>query len=178
MNIIKKIKTTIRRQKMKKLLKTATELIYTNEKDLPKCLKKMVINKKGLDLLYIYLAIQTAAEAKNELDKFDVNNCLGECDLLLASIDNGEKLDDVSKHNQMKADVSLIKAELGFALGKFAYEENELSAKGTIYYAQKLKKGPLTYNDQKEFMEMSIRIIKAQQALDEHNRLKEKGISH
>jgi TPR repeat protein len=156
-------------RKIKKFIKSATNIIYIEESDLINHLeKKLVADKKPFDLLCVYIAIRIAADARTPIDKSHIKYALRELYSLNLAYQNHEEYEAVVGYLKANAEVSLIRAELEFMIAKKAYDTDKYSYQGIMYSIAKAKKGPLSFEERKEFATLAKKIAEAEDELEEH----------
>ena len=157
--------------KIKKLIKCATIIIYTEQSDLINYLERdLVAGKKPFDLLCAYIAIRIAAEARTPLEKADIDNTLKELYSSKLSFQNHEEYEAVVDFLKTKAKQSLLIAEIEFLIGKTAYDANNYSYEGIMYSAAKANKGPLSFEERKKFKTLATEFMEAEVKLAEHDK--------
>lgn len=137
--------------KIRRLIKNATRLIYSENFDFNDLVKHLTDNTNSNNLLRAYIAIRIAAEKKlnKTAQMSDILKEMRASEVLLTAPELHQTIFDLRKAEAQK---SLVQAEMEFYMDRLA---PEFSFRGIIYAAEKNKQGPLTQKEYNQFKSLS-----------------------
>ena len=147
--------------RLRRLIKNATRLIYSEKFDINDLLKHLTNNTNRNNLLRAYIAIRIAAEKKlNKTAQMpDILKEIHASEVLLTAPELHQTVFDLRK---VEAQKSLVQAEMEFYMDRLA---PEFSFRGIIYTAEKNKKGPLTQKEYNQFKSLSEQLDEVEQQI-------------
>jgi hypothetical protein len=148
---------------IRRRIKLATEVIYSEKFDLNALVRNLVPNNKSLNLLCAYIAIRFAADTKlgREIQMDDVLRDIRSSEVLL---NEPETCQSILELRKTEAEVSLLKAEIEIATDRLA---PEYSYKGIIYRAEKAKKGPLSHQERQQLKVFSEQLNEVERKIED-----------
>ena len=148
---------------MRRRIKLATEVIYSEQFDLNAIVRNLAPNNKSLNLLRAYIAIRFAADTKlgKEIRMDDVLREIRSSELFLNDPEACQPILDLRK---AEAKVSLLKAEIELATDRLA---PECSSTGILYRAEKAKKGPLSHQERQQLKILSRQLNEVERKIED-----------
>lgn len=152
---------------MARLIKLATQTIYSEQFDLETCIERLSGSKEDTDLLRTYMAIQTATKLTEPIDKNEIYDVMEE---LLSSEDhlNEPDFETILGLHKELAEVYWLERRVAILEGKLAYKTNEHSYEGLIYSIENAKRGPASCREREKFKKLAEEIAEAERELKEY----------
>lgn len=135
--MIKIIKIYFLKKQLARLIKQATQAIYSEQFDLNE-LTKILNSNKNIDLLKTYIAVQVATGLVLPLEKNEIDKALEVFLSFKKMLQYSEECENILELHKFKAEKNLLKLKIDFVIGKIAFEANEFSYEGIIYKAEKI----------------------------------------
>lgn len=140
--------------KMATFIDRATRIIYTTEQDLFRVLEEsLLVDLNPLDLLIAYIAIDTAASTRWQVDQADRDIALKtfyEALPSLLDLRTREEYTLFLEVHRLRAQANLLKFQIDLLIGKTAYESDEHSYEGILYSTARAKMGPLSQEERQK----------------------------
>jgi hypothetical protein len=163
------IKKFFIKRKMKRLIKHATEIIYSKRCGLFEVLnREMVGNIEYYDLLCTYIAFEVASDLKFPLNKRHIDYALEELASPYIQLETLEEYQNTLSIFKAKAEVSLAKLEIDFLINKIAFDNNEYSYDGIKYKMEQAKKGPLSLKENENCKQLANQMFIAKNDLQKN----------
>jgi TPR repeat protein len=147
--------------KMATFIDRATRIIYTTEKDLFRALEEsLLVDLNTLDLLIAYIAIDTAASTRWQIEQADRDIALKTLYAALPSLldlRTREEYTQFLEGYRLRAVTNLLRIEFDILIGKTAYESDEHSYAGILYSIAKAKMGPLSQEERQKARELAFK---------------------
>jgi hypothetical protein len=148
---------------MKKLLRLATEAIYSEQFDFND-LARYITDKKNTNLLRAYIVIRVAADTKLGIET-QMSDLLEELSSSEPLLRDPESHQSIMEYCKAKAEVSLLKAKIEFTMEQ---QSAEYSYEWALYHAEKAKKGPLTFREREKLRILANQLHAVECKLEAH----------
>ena len=169
--MVKYLQYYLTKRKMKKYIGQAIRIIYTRQSHLDEAIEtEFVRGKKYFDLICAYVAIHTAAKAKEPITKSDVTAACHELTSPLVSLETPEQYHQSLEILKDRAHVSLDLAERDFLFGRAAYEGDQYSLKGMMYDLIKSKRAPLSQKERDEVEKIYYALLENKRQMEAHEK--------
>lgn len=166
--MLDRLRRYLRWRAIKRLINVATEMIYSDQLDIDSLVSRMAVDKSQQNMVWVYMAIQFAAETKIEpnFNEYLRNRIIQDFD---AEVDRLRiDAEAVLEMHKLMAESSLIKRQIDFDIARMA---DEFSYTGLVYRAEMNKRGPLSHTALAMFKEKSEKLAALESALEAENEL-------
>jgi hypothetical protein len=154
-------------QKIKRFIKLAAEVIYSEQFDMEILVKELSSSNKSVDLLLAYIAIQVATRLTGPISKNDIDCALDNFHSSEQHLTEPDFETILGLHKDL-AEIYWLKRAEAILEAKLAYKTDEYSYEGMIYILENTKKVPATNQEREKFRKLAKEIYEADQKLEKY----------
>lgn len=165
--MFKSLRKYFLRQNIKRLIKLATEAIYSEQFDMEFLVKKLSSSDEGIDLLRACVAIQIATRLTVPICENDIDYALDKLHSSEQHLNEPDFKTILGLHKDL-AEIYWLKKTESILEAKLAYKTDEYSYEGMIYRLENDTKGPATNQQRDKYRKLSKNIYEAEGKLEDY----------